>query len=162
MRAAQPKIRNHAVARADYARDYCGWVTAQVRALRRRDAEQIDWDNLAEEVGSLGRQEEQRLQSQLARVFEHALKLRHATRVAFDRDARAWRIGIRNARRHASKILRENPSLKRKLPAILADAYLDGRDAAMAALDLPERDIPETTPWTAAQVLESDLLLAEK
>lgn len=162
MKTAQATNKNHPIIRAEYGRDYCGWVAAQVRALRKRDSRQIDWDNLAEEVESLGRQEEQRLHSQLARIFEHALKLRHASDTALERDARGWRISIRNARRHASKLLRENPSLKRKLPGILAEAYLDGRDAALAALDLPDREILETCQWTAAQVLESDSLLAEK
>ena len=162
MKAAPAKTRNHPIIRAEYGRDYYGWVAAQVRALRKRNSHQIDWDNLAEEVESLGRQEEQRLQSQLARIFEHALKLRHASNTVLERDARAWRISIRNARRHAAKLIRENPSLKRKLSAILAEAYLDGRDAALAALDLAEPEIAETSPWTAAQVLESDSLLAEK
>ncbi len=162
MKPAPVRNRNHPVLRTEYARDYYGWVAAQVHALRQRDSHGIDWDNLAEEVASLGRQEEQRLLSQLARIFEHALKLRHAPASPLARDARAWRISIRNARRHVAKLLRENPSLKRKLPGLLSEAYLDGRDAALSGLDLSDREIAETSQWTASEVLESDSLLAEK
>ena len=36
-------------------RAYQAWVREQVQALRKRDLEMLDWDNLAEELEALAR-----------------------------------------------------------------------------------------------------------
>jgi hypothetical protein len=38
-----------------YAEDYLGWTQAQADALRRRSANELDWNNLLEEIEGLGK-----------------------------------------------------------------------------------------------------------
>ena len=58
-----------------YERDYYAWLQDQVRALRERRIEDVDWDNVAEEIEDLGKSERRGIRSHMARVVEHLLKL---------------------------------------------------------------------------------------
>ncbi len=57
-----------------YERDYYTWALEQARALQERRIEEVDWENLAEEIGDLGRSEARSVRSQLARLLAHLLK----------------------------------------------------------------------------------------
>jgi hypothetical protein len=51
---ALPSKRNVDVSKSTlYDQDSYSWALAQARALRERRLEELDWDNLAEEVGDL-------------------------------------------------------------------------------------------------------------
>ena len=62
-----------------YEQDFVRWTEEQSRALR--DAAglgtnlPLDWENLAEEVESLGRSQRHELRSRIAVILEHLLKL---------------------------------------------------------------------------------------
>ena len=66
-----------------YERDFVRWTEEQSRALR--DAAGIgtnlplDWENLAEEIESLGQSQRHELRSRIAVILEHLLKLEHST-----------------------------------------------------------------------------------
>ena len=139
-----------------YERDYYAWVQQQVRALRERRIEGLDWDNLAEEVADLGKSEKRALRSQLARLVEHLLKIDVAPARTRAQNLRGWQVSVRAARRAITELLEENPSLQPELPQIYLRAYLDGRDEVLASLKLPESAIPEEPPWSAEQVLRDD------
>ena len=42
---------------SNYETDFYDWTKAQADTLRRRAANELDWDNLAEEIETLGRSE---------------------------------------------------------------------------------------------------------
>lgn len=139
-----------------YQHDYYAWVQQQVRALRERQIEGLDWDNLADEVADLGKSEKRALRSQLARLVEHLLKIDVAPTRTRSLNLRGWGVSARTARRAITELLDENPSLESELPQIFARAYLDGRDAALASLNLPDSAIPEEPPWSAKQAIRDD------
>jgi len=62
-----------------YERDYYTWIQEQVRALRERHVEDLDWPNLAEEIGNAA----QRFAREVARGEfpgpEHAYSANGAT-----------------------------------------------------------------------------------
>jgi hypothetical protein len=80
----------------------------------------------------------------------------------------SWASTIVEQRKQIARVLRDSPSLRPQVPAILADLYAGAR--AQAAIEmggwsrwpLPPRDLvrlsqlPTTCPWTAAQVLDPD------
>jgi uncharacterized protein DUF29 len=49
------KPRRRAAPEASYEQDFYAWSFAQARALRTRRPENLDWENLAEEIESLGK-----------------------------------------------------------------------------------------------------------
>ncbi len=56
-----------------YERDYYSWALEQQRALLEHRTEDLDWENLADEVGDLGRSQRHALRSRAARLIEHLL-----------------------------------------------------------------------------------------
>ena len=57
-----------------YDRDYALWIQEMVNHLSNRNCQALDWDNLIEEVKSLGKSEQRALRSYLTRLLEHLLK----------------------------------------------------------------------------------------
>jgi hypothetical protein len=52
---ARLKVREDSAARVDYEQDFFAWTQEQARILRARGTRGLDWDNLAEEIESMGR-----------------------------------------------------------------------------------------------------------
>jgi hypothetical protein len=83
---------------ASYKEDVLAWSREQAAALRRRDAghNMLDWDNLAEEIESVGLSELRRCESQVANILEHMLKIEY---VRAPDSIRGWRKEIRAFRK---------------------------------------------------------------
>ncbi len=105
-----------------YSSDYYTWTKEQVRLLKLKQFEQVDWDNVIEEIEDLGKSRENALESYLERLLDHLLKLAywHSEKEYGTRD---WKAEIRNFRAQIKKILRKNPALKNKLEPIWDEIY---------------------------------------
>ena len=137
-----------------YDSDYYAWIQGQVTALREHRVEEIDWANVAEEIEDLGKSEKRSIESRIARVVEHLLKLAYAPAHMRSLNRRGWELSIREARRQIRRRLSESPSLRRKTREVFPHGYEGGRNAALNALNLPDSALPETSPWTVEQVLD--------
>ena len=135
-----------------YERDYFSWALQQARALQERQVEELDWKNLAEEVGDLGRSEARGLRSQLARLLAHLLKWQLQPR----RRTYSWRGSIRGARREIRDLLDESPGLKSRLPELFPKAYRAAVDLACEETNLDLSRFPASCPWTFEQVMDDD------
>ena len=62
-----------------YEQDFFRWTEEQARGLRAAAAMRLnaplDWENLAEEIESLGRSDRRELASRVQTVIEHLMKL---------------------------------------------------------------------------------------
>ena len=115
-----------------YDRDFYTWTMQQAEALRRRDFNAVDWENVIEEIETLGRSEERSLKSQYARAIEHLLKLQY--RGARETENMAgWENSVDGARGEFKKVLRDNPGLKGKRDDVFDRAWLDAREDAVNA-----------------------------
>ena len=115
-----------------YDRDFVLWTEEQGAALRRaKDSNlPLDWENLAEEIESLGKSQRAVLNSQIRRILRHLLKL--AASPASDPRA-GWRATIRDARAEIEELLETSPSLRREVSEVIkkqtaAAAKLAGDD----------------------------------
>jgi hypothetical protein len=54
-----------------YETDYNQWLKETVKQLQERNFEQVDWDNLIEEIESMGKSDRRALMSLLTRLIEH-------------------------------------------------------------------------------------------
>ena len=134
---------------ASYEGDYYGW--AFEKAERLRAGEPVDAENIAEELEDLGRHERHRLESRLARLIEHLLKIEHQP----NKHTRSWDVTITEQRWQAVKILKENPSLKPKLNDIIADSYRLAVYKVIRETGLDEKAFPAECPYTAEHLLGS-------
>lgn len=141
-----------------YERDYYDWLQTQIDALRNHRLEELDWANLAEEVEDLGKSEKHSVESQVARISEHFLKIAYSPAPIANPNRRGWKLSIREARHQIRKLFRESPSLRRQTAELYADAYETARTAALIALNLPDSALPEVSLWTLEQVLDDGYL----
>jgi Domain of unknown function DUF29 len=81
-----------------YERDYYAWIQKQVRALRKHRVDEIDWANVAEEIQDLGKSEKRSVESHMARIVEHLLKLAYTPEQMKARNRRGGEITVREAR----------------------------------------------------------------
>jgi Domain of unknown function DUF29 len=89
-----------------YEQDFVLWSTEQGRAIRKAASARlntpapIDWENVAEEIETLGRSERSALRSHLLVIAEHLISLRrhrrkHPARIG----QRPWKLSAARLRR---------------------------------------------------------------
>jgi hypothetical protein len=136
-----------------YESDLHAWAREQAELLRKRAGNEIDWNNLAEEIESLGRSERQQIRSRLKILLIHLLKWRYQP----DHQSNSWRASIGEARSRIGLVIEDSPSLKAFPSEALAAAYRSAlNDMTINYLDT--QDAPKACPWTIEQVLGEDFL----
>ena len=137
-----------------YESDFYGWTELQAKALANRQVEALDWQNLREEIISLGKQEYRELVSRLTVLVGHLLKWEYQP----DKRSRSWFLTIREQRRSIRRHLEGNPSLKSRIPTALSDAFEAGVDLALRETDLPIRTFPSHCSFTFEDIMADHFL----
>jgi hypothetical protein len=118
-----------------YDEDFVAWTEQQAAALRLAARgginQSLDWENLAEEIESLGKSDRRELRSQIYRIVRHLAKLQFSP--AGD-PQHGWRESIRDGRMQAELVLDDSPSLRRVLPEIVATQARKAIEHAIADL----------------------------
>ena len=114
-----------------YDKDFWTWTQEQAAALRRREFGAVDWDNVIEEIETLGRSERSAWTSYCANVIAHLLKIEHSPA---SRDLNHWLGEIVAWRGEMYDKLYENPGMKGELPEMLGTAWKRGRRGAAQKL----------------------------
>ena len=143
-----------------YETDFYGWTqeqSAKLRALlRERSNLDLDMENLAEEIDSLGRSDYNQLVSRIDEIAIHLLKLHFSTALDCER---LWKNSVRGQRNRIAKLLRESPSLKPRLGEALVAGYDDAlrhfSDEKLIELGMPEH-LPSTSPFELEHILADD------
>ncbi len=137
-----------------YAEDFWAWTQDTARLIRDGKWHDLDKDALAEEVESLGRSQQRELEHRLESVAMHLLKwcYQPSHRV----DSHSWADTIFEQRRQIATLLRDNPSLRPTLAAVLAESYAAVRRHAHRQTRFPLSTFPATCPWTVAEILADD------
>ncbi len=141
-----------------YDHDYYAWIQDQVRTLRERRIEDVDWENVAEEIEDLGKSERRSVQSHLENLIEHLLKLSYTRGTTRARNARLWEGTGELARLRIRHLLDESLSLRPTIGELFPHAYKAARITTRVALKLPRNAIPETPPWTLEQVMDDSFV----
>ena len=137
-----------------YDRDFYSWALEQARALRDHRMEDLDWENLADEVGDLARSERRAFRSQCARLIEHLLKMAMVPAIMFEHNRRLWTLSLRESRRDVRELLADSPGLKSAIDELFVSAWLAGRDEALKFLEVSDNTIPEAPLWTFEQAID--------
>jgi hypothetical protein len=135
-----------------YDTDFFTWTQRQAAALAAGKAAELDWLNLAGEIESLGKSDLRQLENRLAVLVRHLLKW--AYQPERRHTGHSWlRTGFEQ-RRRIRQFLRDSPSLRRQVSALIDEEYPSiCRQTAMET-GLPLETFPETCPWTPEQVLD--------
>ncbi|MCA2618148.1 MULTISPECIES: DUF29 domain-containing protein [unclassified Microcystis] len=105
-----------------YETDYNQWLKETVKQLQERNFEQVDWDNLIEEIESMGKSDRRALMSLLTRLIEHLLKLAYWQEEK-KRSGNHWAAAIVNFRAQIQQRLEDSPSLRPELAVMYDKVY---------------------------------------
>lgn len=135
---------------ATYETDFYLWTQQQAELLRQGQFNRVDLDfeNIAEEIESMGKRDRRSVSSYLHNVLLHLLKWRYQPQ----RRGNSWRMSIRNGRHQIQQLIKESPSLNPQLPAIAQEAYPLARENAADETDLPLTTFPEECPFSVEQI----------
>jgi hypothetical protein len=133
----------------DYDKDGYGWAMEQAALLRARRFSEIDLENIAEEIESVGKSERRTLESHLSRLMMHLLKWQYQP----ERRGNSWANSIESARFEADRVLGDNPSLKSNLSGMIAVMYRKARLDAANETDLEKAVFPAQCPWSFDQIM---------
>ncbi|PGH54254.1 hypothetical protein CRT60_31105 [Azospirillum palustre] len=144
--------------RIGYDTDFLAWTEEQARLLREAARERIntpiDWENVAEEIESMGRSELRAVESALVRVIEHLLKLEYSPAA----DPRGdWKVSVLEHRDRVARDLSASPSLRGRIDT--AGIYKSGRKIAALGLErdgMRLNDLPPDCPYSLDQLLDED------
>jgi hypothetical protein len=141
-------------ARVRYEDDLFAWTQEQAALLRAHAADGIDWENLAEEIESVGGSDRRELESRLTVILLHLLKWQAQPPLR----GSSWRKSLRTQRREIRKLLKQSPSLRREVPGMLPEAYADALKDAIDETGLRADIFPSMCPYTPGDVLDEDYL----
>ncbi len=133
-----------------YEADYARWCAEQGALLREGRLDALDRDNLAEEIESLGRSQEDEIESRLGVLIAHLLKWKFQPAGR----SNSWTATIMEQRARIARRLRKNPSLKGHPAKVLDEEYDIGRLSAWGETGLPEATFPASCPFTIEQILD--------
>jgi hypothetical protein len=134
-----------------YDTDFYQWTQAQAALLRER-VRDLDWDNLAEEIESVGRSDKRTITTQLIRLLAHLLKWQYEP----SHRGHSWQDSITDARRMIALTIEDSPSLHLHPDTRLVFAYRHARHEAHRETGLPLDTFPDTCLWDVNQVLDDD------
>jgi len=140
---------------SEYDSDILTWSEHQSDLLRRlargeKVNAQIDWDNVAEEIESVGRDQFHAVESLLLQALIHMLK---AQAWPESRDAPTWAADSSNFRSQAMNRL--VPSMQQRID--LARLYRQAKRAMPRVMyDRPPLPVPEICPFSLDELLAED------
>ena len=139
-----------------YEQDFFRWSEQQAQALRAAASTRInpplDWENLAEEIESLGRSQRSELGSRVLVIIEHLMKLQ-ASPARLPR--RGWEATVLRERANIRRLLKDSPSLRRAVAELIADAVPEARRIVERELTRRREGMPSLAMlnYTEDQVL---------
>ena len=122
-----------------YEQDFFLWTKEQAAALRlaKNSNLPLDWENLAEEIESLGKSDRRELRSQIRRILRHLLKLEASPSAE---PSAGWRSTVLDARTEIMDVLRDSPSLRREVDDLIAEQLIVA--AELGSADLSQHGEP--------------------
>jgi hypothetical protein len=152
-----------------YEKDFYLWVLENLKLLKNKEFELVDWENLLEEIEYMARKELRSVISLMAVIMEHLYKWENYKESAYM--GSSWKKSILNARKELINLFDEMPSLKRiaQEKESLNKAWRRAVNSLIVWFDEDENknlakkyfgrlptgeDFPKDCPYTFEQVME--------
>lgn len=146
---------------ASYDSDFYTWTLENAKLLRQKKFEEIDFDNIAEEIESMGKSEKREIISHLSILIAHLLKLyykeKHVIR-KYDEEqsTNSWISSIKNARNEIVDLLEDSPSLEVKLSEGFGKAYQRAVIIAADETGILKYEFPKHCPFSLDDCLDEN------
>jgi hypothetical protein len=137
-----------------YDDDFFAWTQEQARLLRAGELTDVDAENLAEEIESVGKSDRREIRNRLTVLLAHLLKWEFQPR----RRGVSWSDTIAEQRLQIDSVLADSPSLRPFFAEILIDSYGRARSKAARETRMELDVFPPQCPYTPEQILSEDFL----
>jgi hypothetical protein len=132
-----------------YEKDETAWLDRMAVLAEQHQAEEMDFDNLAEFLTSMASRDRKEVKSRITILLLHLLKWEFQP----EKQSTSWKVTIRNQRRALSADL-ESGVLYNHAEEVLPLAYADAVEDAIDETGLPAATFPPACPWTLEQMLQ--------
>lgn len=139
-----------------FERDFAAWAFEQAAALKRGQFESLDVENLCEEIEDLARRDKDEIESRLAVLLKHLLKMRYQP----DMRSPSWDSTILEQRARIARRIARSPSLCGYPAKVLDDEYALARREASIETGLPMERFPRECPFGIEEILDLDFMPA--
>jgi hypothetical protein len=140
-----------------YETDFFAWSQQQAKLLRARRWEELDLDNLAEEVMSVGRSEQREIRNRLVVLMAHLLKWKYQPGLR----GPSWVRTLMEQRLQLQELVKDSPSLRRYPAKAFPKQYLAAQLEASMETGIAVELFPEACPFTIEEILDVDFLPEE-
>ena len=132
-----------------YNQDFYVWTMEQADLLRRHKPDWMDWENVADELESMGKKDRRELVSRMTVLLMHLAKWYWQA----EKWSPSWSGTIEEQREQIELSLNDSPSLRSFIQYSFQEAW--GRAIKKAAREtgLPLSTFPEACPWPMEDVL---------
>jgi Domain of unknown function DUF29 len=137
-----------------YEKDFHAWCFDQVSFMERKELENLDWENLIQEIISMGGSVRQELENRLTVLFTHLLKWKFQEHLR----SKSWERTIKEQRKRIKINFDTHPSLSSYIDRAVKNAYEFSIMEASKETGLPEEMFPIEMPWKTEQALTEDWL----
>lgn len=140
-----------------YNLDFYQWTQRQSELLRVEEWQQLDWQQIADEIESLGKKDKRQVQSRLAVLITHLLKWEYQP----GKRSPSWRKTLKEQRFRLALVLNDSPSLKVGLPEFVAVVYPYAVENTADETGLARKLFPAICPYGMEQLLDPAFLPGE-
>ncbi len=137
---------------SEYDKDFYAWSLHNAALIREGRLSEVDLENVAEEIESMGKGNKRELINRLALLLSHLLKWKFQS----GRRGKSWELTIKEQRLKVQGLLEESPSLKHELDKQLNDAYEIALLIAARETGLDEKIFPKSCPFSFKESLKKD------
>jgi hypothetical protein len=137
-----------------YDLDFAAWAEQNAELLRAGRFSEVDLEHVAEEIEDLSRRQRHAVRSRLGRLIQHLLTWQFQP----EKRSTSWQRTIAQQRDAISVLLEESPSLKPGFASQVGEAYAVAARLAAIEMRCDVKALPESCPYTMAQLLDLDYL----
>lgn len=139
----------------EYNQDFYAWALHNAKLIRQGKLSEVDLENIAEEIESMGKSERRELISRLAVLIAHLLKWQFQP----ERRCNSWKYTVEEQQLKVTELLEESPSLQYEVETKLSDAYKQAVLIAAKEANLDRKIFPEKCFLNLEQCLNTKLNL---
>lgn len=136
----------------EYEKDFYAWLMKNAELIRQGKFSEVDTENVAEELESMGRREKRELMNRLIILLAHLLKWQFQP----GRRSKSWRNTIVNQRMDIRELLEESPSLYYELEQKMEKAYEKAKLRVEEETGMDRKHFPGSCPFSFEQVLDDN------
>jgi len=135
-----------------YETDFYAWTMKQAEFLRHGRLTEVDLENVAEEIESMGKSQKREFLSRLSVLLMHLLKWQYQK----GKRSNSWKSTIIGQRRELMFLLSDNPSLKSEVSSVIEKAYSRAVLDMTKETGISKKKLQHTCPYTFEQVMDDD------